>query len=104
MLNKGEKLDFARLEFPDVTDIEITFGGYPQEWFSNVLAQEEDRQWSQKAGLLFFKGGEIPINKKLPSEYRSKGIRVLECVLGSCKPKHEHKEHVAGLILRSICS
>ena len=104
MFSKSEKVDFERLEFPVIKDSEMVFGVFPHEWFSTVLAQNEDRQWSRKASKLFFNRGDIQVNKKLPDEYTEKGVRVLKCVLRSCKPKHEHKEHVAGLILRSICS
>ena len=105
-MKKTDIKPFNRLEFPDVTDVDIAFGGYPREWFANVMKIEslpEDRKWNELAERLFFEGGKIPFNKSLQGEYQIKGSRMLRAVLGSWEPKHEHKEKVCGLILKSLC-
>jgi hypothetical protein len=92
----------GRLNFPEVTDVQITFGGYPEDWFKMVRSLPEDEEYSKKVQHLFFHGGEIGCLKDLPEEYYKKGVRMLRCVLGSFNPKHEHKIHVCGLILKSL--
>lgn len=93
-----------RLNFPKIDQPSLVFGGYPRDWFADVLSKPEDKNWSEKASELFFSGGNIGVNRNLPEAYLTDGIRILKCVLGSFEPKHEHKEHVAGLILKSLCS
>lgn len=92
-----------RLDFPEVTDVNIAFGGYPQDWFSETLKLPEDSKYSKAASKLFFNGGSIDINESLPEDYKNRGIRLFKAIFGSFKPKHEHKEHVCGLILKSLC-
>jgi hypothetical protein len=99
-------MEKGRLEFPNVTGADIAFGGYDKAWFKKTLAIEElpeDKEFEGMATQLFFSGGSVAINKDLPEEYVSKGLRILKAVLGSFEPKHEHKEKVCGLILKSIC-
>lgn len=96
-----------RIEFPAVSDADMVFGGYPRDWFANVMkveSQPKDRKWNDLAESLFFDGGKIPFNETLPEEYKIKGSRMLRAVLGSFEPKHEHKKKVCGLILKSICA
>ena len=102
---KKDEVAFERLEFPEVTDVSIAFGGYPRDWFDAALKKAEgiEPEWENKANELFFNGGKIDINKSLPEDYRAKGFRMLQAVLGSWEPKHEHKAAVCGLILKSIC-
>jgi hypothetical protein len=100
---KTGKVEDWRLVFPEIDEASLVFCVYPEEWFQGVFKTPEDKQWSTKASQLFFKGGKIPVNGSLPQEYIQKGLRILNCVLGSWKPKHEHKEHVVGLILKSLC-
>jgi len=95
-----------RLDFPEVDKVSMAFGGYPREWFDSVMKieeQPEDAKYNSMMESLFFHGGEVPVNKTLPEEYRSKGLRMLKAVMGSFEPKHEHKEKVCGLILKSLC-
>ena len=106
-MSKENKIEFKRLEFPEVSDIDIAFGGYPKQWFSSVMKIEEEKgdgKWNDLAENLFFNGGKPPINTRLPKEYLINGLRILRAVMGSFEPKHEHKEKVCGLILKSICS
>jgi hypothetical protein len=94
-----------RLEFPEIDDIDVVFGGYPQKWFDSVLAiQEEkgDKKYEDIASKIFFSGGTVPVDQNLPKEYISKGLRILKAVLGSFTPEHEHKEKVCGLIIKSL--
>jgi hypothetical protein len=96
-----------RLEFPEIRQTQIILGEYPTQWFNYVLSTlplPEDKQWDDLAEELFFKGGTIPVNKSLNAEYVGKGLRVLKAILCSYVPKHEQKEKVCGLILKSICS
>lgn len=105
-MEQNKEQPFSRLDFPEVTDPEIAFGGYPREWFASVMKTEdrtEDRKWENLAEELFFEGGKIPFNETLPEAYRRKGKRILQAVLGSFEPKHEHKTKVCGLILKSLC-
>ena len=97
-----------RLEFPEIDMASVAFGAYPQEWFDKVLEQatEEglDSFWEHRANTLFFSGGKVEVNKKLDSAYTDRGLLMLNCVLGSFRPKHEYKSLVAGKILESLCS
>jgi len=96
----------TRLEFPEVSDADRAFGGYPKEWFDKTLAiglKPEDQKWADLMESLFFKGGTIPINQSLPKDYIRKGGRILRAIMGSFEPKHEHKEVVCALILKSMC-
>lgn len=95
-----------RLSFPEISDYEISYNRYPHKWFNEVLKTEEkqeDREYNQLMEALFFKGGTIPINENLPEEYTKKGLRMFHAIVSSWSPKHEHKEKVCGLILKSIC-
>lgn len=92
-----------KLDFPKVTDIDIVFGGYPQSWFNKTLELPEDKKYSSIASSLFFKSGTIPTNKSLPEDYTSRSIRLFKTIIGFWKPKHEHKIHICGLILKSLC-
>lgn len=99
-------LEEWRLEFPAITDVDMAFAGYPQDWFHNTLKvydEKADKKWGEMASTLFFSGGKVEVNEALPDEYRTNGLRMLHAVLSSFRPKHEHKEAVAGLILKSIC-
>lgn len=89
--------------FTEVTNADIAFGRYPKDFFDSVLAMPEDKEWSKKASKIFFSGGTLDLDQSLPKEYLDSGIRMLECILGSFDPKHEHKEHVAGLIMKNLC-
>jgi len=95
-----------RLTFPEVKDVDVAFGGYPREWFIQTLKKyqsPEDDKWGDMASKLFFSGGSLPLNKSLPEDYLARGKRLLKAILGSWEPKHEDKEAVCGLILKSLC-
>lgn len=99
-------LEGWRLIFPEVDKASMVFGGYPRDWFASVMKieeQPEDRKYNDMMESLFFSGGSVPVNKDLPEEYRTKGLNMLRAVMGSFEPKHEHKEKVCGLILKSLC-
>jgi hypothetical protein len=38
-----------RIKFPEVTDLEIAFGGYPEKWFNKMLANKYKEVISNKA-------------------------------------------------------
>ncbi|NPV00020.1 MAG: hypothetical protein HPY53_01440 [Brevinematales bacterium] len=95
------------LDFPEVTDVEIAFGGYPKEWFKKILDDNHTGDFNEMETLfsnLFYHGGNIPVNKKLPKDYISKGIRLLKAIMGSFAPKHEEKERVCAVILKALNS
>jgi hypothetical protein len=92
-----------RIKFPEVTDVDIAFGNYPEKWFQKMLQENSPRKYKEMASNLFFNGGDVPFNEDLPVVYLNNGFRILRTVLGSFKPKHEHKEHVAGVVLKNIC-
>ena len=95
-----------RLNFPEVSDVDIAFGGYDKKWFKKTRAieyKQEDIEYEEIAIKLLLNGGTIPINTNLPKEYVSLGLRVLKAILGSFEPKNEDKEKVCGLILKSLC-
>ena len=91
--------------FPKVNDLDMAFGGYDKEWFRETLGKTEgiERNWTRLASELFFNGGKVPVNKNLDKEYVSSGLRMLRSIIGSFEPRHEEKEIVCGLILKSIC-
>jgi len=96
-----------RLTFPEVDGPSMVFGGYPRDWFDSVMKIEEkpeDQKWNDMMESLFFGGGKVPVNEALPEDYRKNGLRMLRAVMGSFDPKHEHKEKVCGLILKSLCT
>lgn len=93
----------TKIDFPEVTDSDMAFGGYPEEWFQKMLKQESPSKHQNLAQILFFEGGKVPIDKSLDTEYTNKGLRMLNAVLRSWGSKHEHKIHVAGIILKAIC-
>ena len=103
---KENAVSFERLEFPEVTDAQVAFGGYPRPWFDEALKKAEgiEPEWENKANELFFSGGKVGINESLPEDYRKRGFHMLQAVLGSWEPKHEHKSAVCGLILKSLCA
>lgn len=92
-----------RIDFPEVLDVDIAFGGYPEEWFKEALKIESKRKYNEMASILFFQGGKVPVNESLPKDYQSKGLRLLKAIIGSFKPRHEDKEHVCGIILENLC-
>lgn len=95
---------YTRLKFKPVSDFDIAFGTYPEDWFKKTLltCQDGNKPWEDKANNLFFNGGTIPTNKELPKEYITEGIRLFKAIMGSWTPKHEDKENVCGQILRSL--
>jgi hypothetical protein len=92
-----------RIDFPEVTDVDIAFGGYSKDWFKKVLTQPSHRKYENMASSLFFNGGTVPVNKNLPEEYKTRGLRILRAVIGSFEPSHEDKKYVCGVILESLC-
>ena len=95
------------LEFPEVRDVDIAFGGYPKDLFKKVLGVElsrEDEKWKTKVNKIFFNGGSLDLNHELSKEYINSGVRMFKAVIGSFEPKHEEKEHVCAVILKNICS
>ena len=95
-----------QIDFPEVNDVDIEFGGYPEKWFKEIMDikdSPDDRNYNEMFSELFFNGGKIPVNENLSDEYLSKGLRILCAVMGSFNPKHEHKDKVCGLILKSLC-
>jgi hypothetical protein len=101
------KMESWRLTFPEVSQADMIFGAYPHDWFDTILKikrEKEDQKYCDMMESLFFNGGSIPINKELDKEYVSKGIKILKAVIGLFDPKHEDKEFVCALILKSICS
>jgi hypothetical protein len=93
----------TKIEFPDVSDVDVSFGGYPKDFFNKALQKESPEKYQNMAQSLFFSGGKLNLNDDLPDEYVTKGIRILKAIIGSFTPKHEHKIHVCGVILNAIC-
>ena len=56
-----------RMEFPEVTDVEKAWGGYPDEFFAKAMEsyKEGSNNWDRLASQIFFRGGTVPVNKKL---------------------------------------
>jgi hypothetical protein len=105
-MKKNEVAPFERLTFPKVENAAMAFGQYDNEWFKSVMAIEPlpgDSKWEDVAMDIFYKGGTVPINMELDKEYLQLGMRMFSTVIGSWNPKHEHKQKVCGLILKSIC-
>jgi hypothetical protein len=93
-----------KINFPEVTDSDMAFGGYPEEWFQKMLnEQESPLKYQNLAQTLFFEGGKVPVDNFLDTDYTTKGLRILNAVLRSWGSKHEHKIQVAGVILKAIC-
>lgn len=106
-VSKKVKIEDWRIVFKP-EDIAYVIGHkiYPEKFFQEIMKTEtinEDRKYFDMMEKLFFEGGEIPFNKDLPSEYVESGLFMLRVIMCSYKPKHEHKEKVCGLILKSLC-
>ena len=102
-----EKVEYV--EFPEVSDLDMAFGGIPERQKFEKLAQENGfdfmngNKYSSYAMNLFYTGGKFPPRRvDVSEEYYRKGIRYFHCWLGSFKPKHESKEEVCGYILSLI--
>lgn len=93
-----------RIDFPEIDDIDVKYGNYPEDWFLTILNEYNCFEgWRHKAMDLFFSGGTVPINEELPAKYKRKGLRMLKAVLGALVKDPQHKFHVAGVILESLC-
>jgi len=95
----------SKIDFPEIDEASLVFGGYPQEWFKKTLEQSKvdgQDKFVRIASSLFFNGGHVETDNDLPEDYVRRGLRMLKCVLASFAPKHEHKEAVAGYILQAI--
>ena len=93
-------------DFPEVSDADVAFGGYPKDWFKKVLTngiEDKDRKWNDLFIRLFFEGGSVPVNREYPKEYTDKGLRMLKAVMGSFEPAHEDKKVVCAVILKNLC-
>lgn len=93
-------------EMPAVSDADIAFGGYPEEWFLSVMEdnkkEEIPEKYVSRFSTLFFSGGRITYRNDISEEEKIKALRLLKAIMGSFKPKHEHKEIVCAHIIRFI--
>jgi hypothetical protein len=93
-------------DFPEISDEDIAFGGYPRDWFSEILKEAEEKDFgmnnSDRAAQLFYRGGKVNVKEGLDKEYASKGLRALRAVLGSFEPLHEHKMAVCEYIIDNL--
>ena len=50
-------------EMPEVSDADVMFGGYPEEWFLSVMGdnkkEEVPEKYVNRFSALFFRGGRI---------------------------------------------
>lgn len=96
------------LKIPEVDDVDIAFGGYPDEFFEQALqaAPEEfhgfhaKTEWNEIISYWFFNG----LNEKVEFYPKDgvdakKALRIISAIMGSFKPKHEHKETVCAYLL-----
>lgn len=90
-------------DFPEVSDADMAFGGYPGEWFKTILAEAKEKGFGvnncKRAAELFYNGGNVNVNRELDKDYIAHGLRALKAVLGSFEPKHEHKMAVCEYII-----
>jgi hypothetical protein len=95
-----------KLKIPSVSGVEVAFGGYPESFFKEALEYQlepgEISEYEAKAQSLFFEGGVIEANEKSDPEYTKRGRAMLWAVIGSYKPKHEHKIRVCAAILCNL--
>lgn len=95
------------IEIPEVDDIDIAFGGYDQEWFDKVLAEVPEEfkrhggtEWNEIVSYWFFNGLNDRVQFKAKKGVDAqKAFRAVSAVLGSFRPKHEHKEAVCAYLL-----
>jgi len=109
-------MEKEKIDFPEITDLDMSFGSYPEDWFKQILKKATDEgftggysnssenasKWEKRMSSLFYKGGSINLNKSLDPEFLYKGIRIFKCIAGSFNPKHEHKTAACSFILREI--
>ncbi len=92
--------------FPEITDADMAFGGYPEDWFKKTLSTAKAKGFGmnncKRTSELFYKGGKFNLNKGLDEKYLTEGVRILKCIIGSFNPKHEDKMAICEYILDSI--
>lgn len=101
---------YKKLDFPEMSDIDISFGRFPKEWFSNALKRANNEgftgysqtKWEKRFSSLFFRGGEFHLDHSLDKQYLENGKRIFLAIAQSFYPKHEHKTAVCALILKNI--
>ena len=93
-------------EFPEIKDVDIAFGGYPNGWFHETLKEAQEKGFGinncTRAAQLFYNGGKLNLNKKLDNEYLNSGMRTLKAVLGSFEPSHQDKMAVCEYIIHCL--
>lgn len=89
-------------KYPKVSEFDIVFGGYPQDWFrehvrKDFQSPENKSKYERIVHDLFFKGGTIPHKNNSID-----GLNLFKAILHSFEPKHEDKVRVCALILEDL--
>jgi len=101
-----EYSDMNKLVIPEISQQDIRDNNYPDDFFKAALAfefdsKQEQQHYEQMVTALFFHGGKIPSGGQ-DQEYILRGMRMFRAIIGSYRPKHEHKTTVCAAILRCI--
>ena len=93
-------------KFPEISDSQIAFGGYPDDWFQETLKEAEEEGFGinncKRAAQLFYKGGKLNLNREHNPDFLLSGTRALKAVLGSLTPKHEDKMAICEYIIHCL--
>lgn len=92
-------MDLSNYKFPKVTKLDIAFPTFdaPME-----LVEEAKKRNPQKGikkfSELFYSGGKVELKEDVVGTWKEDAYFYALALMGSWKPKHEHKALVVGMI------
>lgn len=92
-------MDLSTYKFPEVTEADFAFPTFntPKELVAEAEKRNPQKGMS-KFSELFFKGGNIELKPDVKGTWKENAYIYARALMGSWKPKHEHKELVVGMI------
>lgn len=97
--DQDQRLDLSTYNWPEVTQLDIAFPtfGAPKELVEE--AEKRDlKKGRAKFNELFYQGGSLNFQPDVKGTWKEKAILFARAMMGSFKPKHEHKEVVCAMI------
>ena len=92
-------MDLSTYKFPEVTKADLAFPTFNTT--KELVAEAEKRnpeKGMRKFAELFYKGGSIELKPDVKGTWKENAYMYARALMGSWKPKHEHKELVVGMI------